>query len=369
MKKHLIIYLTGFLCLAAACSDDDGATDPWAGGIELSAETVTFGDGTLSQTVYVENGQGGWCITAVTADGNQTRLSQAEQESLRGGAAFERTFGWLTVAVADNAITLTASGSDADGHTFGIDLQAGYSTARIIGSMPATGERPLAATPDFVDMAFWGDTVAVETNKDTWWVKSVQMDDPWKETLVALYEFDTPEWAPGTRPQEWTFSEWCDWLKVTVDGQRLVLSSEGCDWSRDFYVTLTTGSEECTVAGHTDEFLTGASIPTGVIAVEPGNVEFGAEGGEANVNVISEKWHLYDVTVDGKRYYIGHKESGEPTADRVYKRTLRWLTVEIAGLDLKLTAEPNTTGEDRTFEIVVEAYYKNGTITGVQKGQ
>ena len=72
---------------------------------------------------------------------------------------------------------------------------------------------------------------------------------------------------------------------------------------------------------------------------------------------------------DGKRYYIGHKESGEPTADRVYKRTLRWLTVEIAGLDLKLTAEPNTTGEDRTFEIVVEAYYKNGTITGVQKGQ
>ena len=104
MKKHLIIYLTGFLCLAAACSDDDGATDPWAGGIELSAETVTFGDGTLSQTVYVENGQGGWCITAVTADGNQTRLSQAEQESLRGGAAFERTFGWLTVAVADNAI-------------------------------------------------------------------------------------------------------------------------------------------------------------------------------------------------------------------------------------------------------------------------
>ena len=69
------------------------------------------------------------------------------------------------------------------------------------------------------------------------------------------------------------------------------------------------------------------------------------------------------------RIVVGHKESGEPTADRVYKRTLRWLTVEIAGLDLKLTAEPNTTGEDRTFEIVVEAYYKNGTITGVQKGQ
>ena len=36
-----------------------------------------------------------------------------EQEALRGGAAFERTFDWLGMAVEDNAIRLTANGSSA----------------------------------------------------------------------------------------------------------------------------------------------------------------------------------------------------------------------------------------------------------------
>lgn len=372
MKKHLILYLTGLLCLATACSDDDGnATDPWAGGIELSAENVTFSDAAPSQTIYVENGQGGWCITRVTTDDTETLLSQTEQEALRGGAAFERTFDWLGVAVEDNAIRLTANGSSAQERTFSIDLQAGYSTARIAGSRPGTGYEPLAATPQDVTMAFWGDTVTVETNKDTWWVKSVQLLDAHGPAGEAehLYECETPAWAPGTRPDGWAFAEWFDWIKIRVDGTRLVLSTEGADSAYDFAITLTTGSEECTITGKIDEMLYGIGIPTGEIAVAPASVELAPEGGEATISVHSETWYFNRINVNGEDYHFGDPTRLEQIKDRKYELTIGWLTVEVDGYDLKVSAAPNKTGEDRTFEVEVTTFYNSGIVTGVQKGQ
>lgn len=372
MKKHLILYMTGLLCLATACNDDnDNATDPWAGGIELSAESVTLSDATPSQTIYVENEQSGWCITRVTTDDTETLLSQTEQEALRGGAGFERTFDWLAVTVEGNAIRLTANGSKAQERTFSIDLQAGYCTARITGSRTGTGNEPLAATPDNVKMAFWGDTVVVETNKDTWWVKSLQLNDIYSSTEEAkqLYECETPAWAPGTRPDGWTFAEWFDWMKIRVDGTRLVLSTEGVSDAYDFAIVLTTGSEECTVTGSTDAMLLGPSIPTGEIAVAPENVEFGPEGGEATISVHSETWYFNRINVDGRDYRFGDDVRLELLKERKYKQTIGWLTVEVDGYDLKVSTTPNKTGKDRTFEVKVTTHYNFGIVTGVQKGQ
>ena len=35
----------------------------------------------------------------------------------------------------------------------------------------------------------------------------------------------------------------------------------------------------------------------------------------------------------------------------------------------KVSAAPNKTGEDRTFEVEVTTFYNSGIVTGVQKGQ
>lgn len=247
MKHLTIFYLTSLLFLAAACSDEE--SDPfggWESGIELSAESVTLSNDAPSQTVYVGEGQGGWYITAVTTDDNKTVLEQQEQEALRGGADFERAFDWLTVKVEGNAIGLTAAENAGWDRTFVIDLAAYGCVARITGGQLAHSDgTPLTATPQDVRLSFRGGSATVETRKDNWWVASVLLGE-------TPYEpYDGADKGIGERPKERTLDKTFGWLGVKAEGTQLVLSAEKnrLDQNQTFAITLTDGTQECTVTG------------------------------------------------------------------------------------------------------------------------
>ena len=337
MKKHLILYLSSVLLLATACGEDDegNAFDAWDGGMELSAETVTLNDDALSQTIYVGEGQSGWYITRVTTGDDETLLGEAEQEAMRNGEGLERTFDWLTVAVEGNAITLTAAENPGWDRTFGIDVAAYGCASRIEGrQLAATDDTPLTATPDNVLMSFRGGTATIETSKTNWWIASLTVDG----TEYAPYAAEGR--SVGERPTDRTVDKVFGWLGVKVEGSLLILSAEKNRKQADNQT----------------------------------KVEFGLEGGEVAVKTTNyENWWFSFIKVDGELQDLGlHLQEDRDllTKKRIFKRTLDWLTVEVVGADgLRLTAAPNTTGQERTFEVEFCLFDYTGTLTGVQRAE
>ena len=373
MKKHLILYLSSVLLLATACGEDDegNAFDAWDGGMELSAETVTLNDDALSQTIYVGEGQSGWYITRVTTGDDETLLGEAEQEAMRNGEGLERTFDWLTVAVEGNAITLTAAENPGWDRTFGIDVAAYGCASRIEGrQLAATDDTPLTATPDNVLMSFRGGTATIETSKTNWWIASLTVDG----TEYAPYAAEGR--SVGERPTDRTVDKVFGWLGVKVEGSLLILSAEKNRKQADnqtFAITLTDGTQECTVNG-LQYCIIREPDENAEIKVSPDEVEFGLEGGEVAVKTTNyENWWFSFIKVDGELQDLGlHLQEDRDllTKKRIFKRTLDWLTVEVVGADgLRLTAAPNTTGQERTFEVEFCLFDYTGTLTGVQRAE
>ena len=370
-QKTLFPSLVALLCLVTACSDtDDGASAPEATGIKLSVETITFSDDALSQSIAVNSGTDPWCITAVATDDNKTLLSEAEQEAMRGGEPFERTFQWLTVAVEDNTIRLDAVESGFSAHTFSIELSSANGAARINGSQAAkTDDSPIVANPARVELYFKPDTATVETGKDTWWVAAVTIEG------LDIQLYDSIAGGEILRPQSRDFNRTFDWLTVRVDGTRLVLiAQENEDIApRHFSVVLSTGSQECEITGTQDVMPSGyVENNDGNIEATPDYVEFPPEGGTLRVEAAQSGWWFQDILVDGEYQDLGLTQQSakdQLTKYRQYKRTFDWLTVELDSFDLLLTAQPNTTGSERTFEVLLDNYFEKGRITGLQLAQ
>lgn len=381
MKKHLFFYLMGVMLLAAACSEDEVTPNETPleelqeNSVELSTTEVDFDGGTLTKAVYVMNGEeGGWYIASVTVDGEETLLSEAEQEAMRNGEGFERTFDWLTVSVEGGVISLTTDEAGLEERTFSIALVAGGETILISGRQAAAAldDGPIVAVPDSVHFDFEGGTATVETGKDTWWVARIVVDG--KE--YPIYEDDAP-----IQLENRAFEKTFDWLTVKVEGTQLVLTAtrngvhdNGIDdVFRECSIVLTTGIRECEIKVEQDPILTGYHGGDGVFTMTPNELEIGPEGGTVLVKGEKRSWWFADLKLDGVRQVLGIFEdpmvAGELAKNRKYKRTFDWLTVNVVGADLELTVEPNTEGKERTFYILVTDYFETGTVTGVQRAE
>lgn len=192
-------------------------------------------------------------------------------------------------------------------------------------------------------------TLYPDTDKDTveigaekgWWIEEIATD----EATVKPTAEEKQLMAEGG-----AYDATCDWISVKRAGSGIEVAVGMIDCAkRTCRLTLATEDTTATVTVVQSDWLTGYTTP---INLSPTSVTLPADGGTQICTTDEEaKWTIDYVKIDEMQYNSTLQEKEECGRTHVFNKTYEWLTVKREGNKVIVTAEPNTTGKERTFEV------------------
>ena len=192
-------------------------------------------------------------------------------------------------------------------------------------------------------------TLYPDTDKDTvnvgaekgWWIEEIATD----EATVKPTAEEKQLMAEGG-----AYDATCDWISVKRAGSGIEVAVGMIDCAkRTCRLTLATEDTTATVTVVQSDWLTGYTTP---INLSPSNVTLPAGGGTQTCTTDEEaKWTIDYVKIDETQYNSTLQEKEECGRTHVFNKTYEWLTVKREGNKVIVTAEPNNTGRERTFEV------------------
>lgn len=192
-------------------------------------------------------------------------------------------------------------------------------------------------------------TLYPDTDKDTveigaekgWWIEEIATD----EATVKPTAEEKQVMAEGG-----AYDATCDWISVKRAGSGIEVAVGMIDCAkRTCRLTLATEDTTATVTVVQSDWLTGYTTP---INLSPSNVTLPADGGTQTCTTDeSVNWTIDYVKIDETQYNSTLQEKEECGKTHVFNKTYEWLTVKREGNKLIVTAEPNNTGKERTFEV------------------
>ena len=211
-------------------------------------------------------------------------------------------------------------------------------------------------------------TLYPDTNKATvdvgaekgWWIEEIATD----EATVKPTAEEKQLMAEGG-----AYDATCDWISVKRAGSGIEIAVGVPDCAeRTCRLTLATEDTTATVTVVQSDWLTGYGTP---IELEPNDVTMPAEGGTlcCTTNEECTNWKILDITIDGKTYKCTLNEWIDWSYTSTFEKTCEWLTVKRDNGKLYVTAEPNTTGKERTFTVRLFADDMHDVLNGKQEGE
>ena len=231
----------------------------------------------------------------------------------------------------------------------------------IAGGFACSSDNPVTEHPDVTDENPLGlsDTIigfyaeesidSVQTRKTGWSLDAVEVED-------HLYQVAEAEKnADGS----YTF----EWLTVKCSDREIVVSAIKNEGSmRRFILRLLFGDRTIEIPGV--QYAPIGWIPD-VIQLNPKEVVAGAEGGILRATTESF-WWIDCIKVDETVYYSTEEEDHLCFAEKIFEKTVEWLTVKREQNDVVLTLEANRTGRERTFEVRLGEGDFYCLLTGIQ---
>lgn len=193
-------------------------------------------------------------------------------------------------------------------------------------------------------------TLYPDTDKDTveigaekgWWIEEIATD----EATVKPTAEEKQLMAEGG-----AYDATCDWISVKRAGSGIEVAVGMIDCAkRTCRLTLATEDTTATVTVVQSDWLTGGGTQTCTTDEEA-------------------KWTIDYVKIDETQYNSTLQEKEECGRTHVFNKTYEWLTVKREGSKLIVTAEPNTTGKERTFNIQLTAGNTGDTLKGTQPSE
>lgn len=360
MKNLAILTNLLLLLCLTACSDDNETYDnsKYTKGTELVQNNMELADTVLTlsheaDTATINTGGTGWWIESVTLkqaeDETTTNLTEADKAAIKKGENYNATFGWLKVNCSNGVMILTVSGNeDVNMRTFEIRLAAEGKTATVTGNQNGlpTGEWPdmIGLSAKDVEMECWEDTAYIETEGRSWWINSIELNG---EVALRLSIAEKEQIA-----ETGTWRAECDWLTVECNGYRIMTAvKDNFGDKRTFRINMQCGDWYDAINGTQKDRLAGPMDDN--IQLSPKEMHFTAGGGTLSATTQSDSWSVGSIKTDGEYTTISVEERMACEENGVFEKTADWLTVKRSGRELHVTAAPNTTGKERTFQITV----------------
>lgn len=126
------------------------------------------------------------------------------------------------------------------------------------------------------------------------------------------------------------------------------------DKERSFVLNINADGKTIKLPGNQKKIVGGVEMEgiwKDVIKPSPRDVVVDAAGG--NFRSTTQGFWWIDIYIDGKRYASSEEEDRLCCEDLVFEKKVEWLTVKRDGNDVVFSVEPNKTGKNRTFNIVL----------------
>ena len=213
-----------------------------------------------------------------------------------------------------------------------------------------TAENPLGLSDTIIGFYAEESIDSVQTRKTGWRLDAVEVEG-------RLYQVAEAEKnADGS----YTF----EWLTVKCSDRKIVVSvmqNEG-RLPRRFALHLLFDDRTIEIPG-IQEALEGWWPD--IIQLNPKEVVAGAEGGTLRATTESF-WWINSIKVDETVYYSTREENHLCFAEKIFEKTVEWLTVKREQNDVVLTLEANRTGRERTFEVWLGEMNYYCCLNGIQ---
>lgn len=225
------------------------------------------------------------------------------------------------------------------------------SVMALLGSCANVGNIGLSTKN--IELKYDGDTAVVTTKSADWNIESVEIGG--KTYSPSLDEL-------GSEGK--TF----EWLTMRADETSLtVIVAPNADTNKrlcSITVKGKSGSEKITCC---QEGMTVGDWKD-VIQANPKELEVKPEGETVRVQTKSY-WWICTITAGDEVCHSTREENLQCSGDMKFEKTVGWLTVKRDANDVVITAEPNKSGIERTFSIVLGEGDYYCTVTGVQKAE
>ena len=372
------IYLFLLLLCFTSCSEDtniineDKITDKET--IEESVNTksnLELSDSTLimsyqADTAIIKINGTGWWIEEIITEEETLKPTAEEKQLMAKGGAYEAKCQWVNVKRNGSSIEVAVDENVYAERTFKIVLATADSTATITGVQEEmiTGwwDDIIGLSTKTVTLNGAGDPATVTTEGKHWWITSIEVDG---ETLYNSYYDNTEN---RNMYQTGKFNKKCDWLNVSVDDWTLNISADmNYGAGRTFKIYLQAGDYHDCIDGTQEELMTGGGTP---INLKPKQVTIPAEGGTQTCTTDKDiAWIIHCTYINDNIYYATLDEKENCADTGKFEKTYEWLTVKRDGENLYVTAQPNNTGKERTFKVVITAGDAGDTLYGTQPAQ
>lgn len=206
---------------------------------------------------------------------------------------------------------------------------------------------PIGLSDTLVSLDAYGDTVTVTTDSAGWELSVITLDGvPFAAGSVAAEAADSGGWMAATY----------GWLTVRWRERELQVSAgSNQGLGREFELLLKSGESEARLRGtqQSIEAVYDGNWPD-MVGLTPRTLVFPADGGLGFASTKEVKWWITDVRVDEESYVLTLNEKSLFLGDRIFDKTMDWLTVSVRGYDIVVEAAPNTTDAMRTFDVCIE---------------
>lgn len=355
--KKLIFMMLALVCFTACTNDDENGLENNNGtmvpgeeesrAVELNDTTLTLYPDTDKDTVEI-GAEKGWWIEEIATDEATVKPTAEEKQLMAEGGAYDATCDWISVKRAGSGIEVAVGMIDCAKRICRLTLATEDTTATVtvVQSDWITGTgTPIELEPNDMTMPAGGGTLCCTTNEKctNWTILDITIDG-------KTYKCTLNEWIEWSYTS--TFEKTCEWLTVKRDNDKLYVTAEPNTTGKEriFTVRLFAGDMHDVLNGKQEgELITGLTTP---INLSPSNVTLPAGGGTQTCTTDEEaKWTIDYVKIDETQYNSTLQEKEECGRTHVFNKTYEWLTVKREGNKVIVTAEPNNTGRERTFEV------------------
>ena len=367
--KKLIFMLMAVICFTACSNDDNDPQKPinpeQPKAVELNDTTLTFELNADTATVNIGSSEG-WWIEEITTEEDTLKPTAEEKQLMAGGGAYEARCQWVSMKRNGSSIEVAVDDNVYKERTFKIVLATADSTATITGVQEEmiTGQWDdiIGLSTKTVTLNGAGDPATVTTEGKHWLITSIEVDG---ETLYNSYYDNTEN---RNMYQTGKFNKKCDWLNVSVDDWTLNISADmNYGEERTFKIYVQAGDYHDCIEGTQEELMTGGGTP---INLKPKQVTIPAEGGTQTCTTDKDiAWIIHCTYINDNIYYATLDEKENCADTGKFEKTYEWLTVKRDGENLYVTAQPNNTGKERTFKVVITAGDAGDTLYGTQPAQ
>ena len=373
-----LLFILGFLLVGlSSCSNDADFEEESTG---VKADTIVVSDDGMNEittsagsfefphtpdtvTVSVEAEE--WWVDSVALRDLKDSEKIVDKQALADDGERVKTFKWLTVRRNGDELELAVEDNYSIERYFWLRLVNESDTLILHGTQ---AEAPIGKSPDLIglsetELELSGDweTVRISTKGQGWWINNIRLDGEVRytptlgenEKLVATGEFYAR----------------CDWLEVKCENYDIIISVGPNDVvnERTFRIELQAGNYFDAIEGRQGEM----PIPgfgSSPIVATPDSLVLSSEGGTSHTDVESSVgWNVCQIDIDGETYSMTLEERMKYDDEHEFEKTVKWLTVKHDGKGrITVCTEPNNTGQERKFEVLLESGNWYEHIYGVQ---